>query len=124
MFADKDRPLRSGGETWCVCAPRKGWPSGAGMLVVKRGPNAGSRFPLKQPATSAGSHPASDIYLDDETVSRHHAEFHCEGSIFRLVDVGSLNGTYVNRELVQTTQLHNGDEIAIGKFRLMFLLSR
>jgi pSer/pThr/pTyr-binding forkhead associated (FHA) protein len=102
----------------------EGLSSGAGMLVVKRGPNVGSRFLLNQPATSAGSHPASDIYLDDETVSRHHAEFHCDGSEFRLIDVGSLNGTYVNRELVQTTQLHNGDEIEIGKFRLMFLLGR
>ena len=102
----------------------QGLPSGGGMLVVKRGPNAGSRFLLSQPATSAGSHPASDIYLDDATVSRHHAEFHCGGREFRLIDVGSLNGTYVNRELVQTTLLHNGDEIEIGKFRFIFLLSR
>lgn len=101
-----------------------GLPSGAGMLVVKRGPNVGSRFLLSHPATSAGSHPASDIYLDDETVSSRHAEFHCDGSEFRLIDVGSLTGTYVNRELVQTTQLHNGDEIEIGAFRLMFLLGR
>jgi pSer/pThr/pTyr-binding forkhead associated (FHA) protein len=91
----------------------------------QRGPtNVGSLFLLNQPATSAGSHPASDIYLDDETVSRRHAEFHCDGSEFRLIDVGSLNGTYVNRELVETTQLHNGDEIDIVKFRLMFLLGR
>jgi len=102
----------------------EGLPSGGGMVVVKRGPNAGSRFLLTHPATSAGSHPASDIYLDDETVSRQHAEFRCDGSKFRLIDVGSHNGTYVNRELVQTTQLHNGDEIEIGKFRLIFLLSR
>lgn len=102
----------------------EGLPSGGGMLVVKRGPNVGSRFLLTQPAISAGSHPASDIYLEDETVSRHHAEFHCDGSEFRLLDAGSHNGTYVNRELVQTTQLHNGDEIAIGKFRLMFLVGR
>jgi pSer/pThr/pTyr-binding forkhead associated (FHA) protein len=102
----------------------EGLPSGGGMLVVKRGPNVGSRFLLNQPATSVGSHAASDIYLDDETVSGRHAEFHGDGSEFRLIDVGSLNGTYVNRELVQTTQLHNGDEIEIGKFRLMFLLGR
>jgi pSer/pThr/pTyr-binding forkhead associated (FHA) protein len=102
----------------------EGLPRGAGMLVIKRGPNAGSRFLLNQPAISAGSHPASDIYLDDETVSRRHAEFHRDGNEFRLIDVGSLNGTYVNRELVRTTQLHNGDEIVIGKFRLIFLLAR
>ncbi|CQD24247.1 FHA domain-containing protein [Mycobacterium lentiflavum] len=102
----------------------EGLPSGAGMLVVKRGPNAGSRFLLNQPATSAGSHPASDIYLDDVAVSRRHAEFHCDGSKFRLIDVGSRSGTYVNRELVQTAQLDNGDEIEIGNFRLVFLLGR
>jgi pSer/pThr/pTyr-binding forkhead associated (FHA) protein len=102
----------------------EGLPSGAGMLLVKRGPHAGSRFLLTQPATSAGSHPASDIHLDDETVSLHHAEFHRDDSTFRLFDVGSHNGTYVNRELVQTAQLHNGDEIEIGKFRFIFLLSR
>jgi len=105
-------------------ATTEGMPSGAGMLVVKRGPHAGSRFVLSQPATSAGSHPASDIYLDDETVSQRHAEFHCDSGEFRLMDVGSRNGTYVNRELVQTTQLHNGDEIEIGKFRLVFLVGR
>lgn len=63
----------------------EGLPSGAGMLVVKRGPNVGSRFLLNQPATSAGSYPASDIHLDDETVSPRHAEFHCDGSEFRLI---------------------------------------
>jgi pSer/pThr/pTyr-binding forkhead associated (FHA) protein len=102
----------------------EGLPSGAGMLVVKRGPNAGSRFLLNQPATSVGSDPASDIYLDDVTVSRRHAEFHCDGSRFRLIDVSGLNGTYVNREPVRTAQLDNGDEITIGKFRLVFLMCR
>jgi pSer/pThr/pTyr-binding forkhead associated (FHA) protein len=100
----------------------EGLPSGAGMLVVNRGPNAGSRFLLNQPVTSAGRHPASDIYLDEVTVSRRHAEFHCDCGEFRVIDVGSLNGTYVNREPVQTAQLANGDEIQIGKFRLVFLL--
>src|ERR1700757_3789631 len=100
----------------------EGLPSGAGMLIVKRGPNAGSRFLLNRPATSAGRHPTSDIYLDDITVSRRHAEFHCDGTEFHLIDVGSLNGTYVNREPVQTARLTNGDEIQIGNFRLVFLL--
>jgi pSer/pThr/pTyr-binding forkhead associated (FHA) protein len=102
----------------------EGLPRGSGMLVIKRGPRAGSRFLLNQPVTSAGRHPASDIYLEDETVSPQHAEFYCNGGEFRLIDLGSHNGTYVNRELVQRTQLHNGDEIEIGKFRLMFLVSR
>src|SRR5271166_5810292 len=92
----------------------EGLPSGAALLVVKRGPNAGSRFLLDQPVTSAGRHPDSDIYLDDVTVSRRNGEFH-------IVDISSLNGTYVNRKPVVSGMLANGDEIQIGKFRLVFL---
>ncbi|MGH3913553.1 MAG: oxoglutarate dehydrogenase inhibitor Odhl, partial [Pseudonocardiaceae bacterium] len=96
-------------------------PSGSALLVVKRGPNAGSRFLLDQSTTSAGRHPESDIFLDDVTVSRRHAEFRREGGEFVVVDVGSLNGTYVNREPVDTAVLAGGDEVQIGKFRLVFL---
>jgi pSer/pThr/pTyr-binding forkhead associated (FHA) protein len=96
-------------------------PSGSALLVVKRGPNAGSRFVLDQPVTSAGRHPNSDIFCDDITVSRRHAEFRRQKGEFQVVDVGSLNGTYVNREPVQSVVLANGDEIQIGKFRLVFL---
>ena len=99
----------------------QGLPSGAGMLVVKRGPNAGSRFLLDQPMTSAGRNPDSDIFLDDVTVSRRHAEFRLENGEFQVVDIGSLNGTYVNREPVDSAVLADGDEIQIGKFRLVFL---
>jgi pSer/pThr/pTyr-binding forkhead associated (FHA) protein len=99
----------------------EGLPSGSALLVVKRGPNAGSRFLLDQPTTSAGRHPDSDIFLDDVTVSRRHAEFRLEGAEFQVVDVGSLNGTYVNREPVDSAVLSNGDEVQIGKFRLVFL---
>jgi pSer/pThr/pTyr-binding forkhead associated (FHA) protein len=99
----------------------EGLPSGSALLVVKRGPNAGSRFLLDQPTTSAGRHPDSDIFLDDVTVSRRHAEFRLEGGEFQVVDVGSLNGTYVNREPVDSAVLANGDEVQIGKFRLVFL---
>ncbi|ALG86811.1 peptide-binding protein [Gordonia phthalatica] len=94
---------------------------GTALLVVKRGPNAGSRFLLDQPTTSAGRHPDSDIFLDDVTVSRRHAEFRRNGEDFQVVDVGSLNGTYVNREPVDTATLTSGDEVQIGKFRLVFL---
>ena len=94
---------------------------GSALLVVKRGPNAGSRFLLDQPTTSAGRHPDSDIFLDDVTVSRRHAEFRLESGEFQVVDVGSLNGTYVNREPVDSAVLANGDEVQIGKFRLVFL---
>lgn len=99
----------------------EGLPEGQALLVVKRGPNAGSRFLLDQATTSAGRHPDSDIFLDDVTVSRRHAEFRSEGDSFTVVDVGSLNGTYVNREPVDSAALSNGDEVQIGKFRLVFL---
>jgi pSer/pThr/pTyr-binding forkhead associated (FHA) protein len=99
----------------------EGLPAGSALLVVKRGPNAGSRFLLDQPVTSAGRHPDSDIFLDDVTVSRRHAEFRLETGDFQVVDVGSLNGTYVNREPVDSAVLANGDEVQIGKFRLVFL---
>jgi pSer/pThr/pTyr-binding forkhead associated (FHA) protein len=91
------------------------------LLVVKRGPNAGSRFPLDRDVVSAGRHPQSDIFLDDVTVSRRHAEFRRAGGGFEVSDVGSLNGTYVNREPIETSSLTNGDEVQIGKFRLVFL---
>jgi len=100
-----------------------GLPMDSALLVVKRGPNAGSRFLLDQPVTTAGRHPVSDIFLDDVTVSRRHAEFRWHNDELRIVDVGSLNGTYVNREPVQTALLVNGDDIQIGKFRLVFLRS-
>jgi pSer/pThr/pTyr-binding forkhead associated (FHA) protein len=99
----------------------EGLPSGSALLVVKRGPNAGYQFRLAQPVTAAGRHPGSDIFLDEVTVSRRHAEFRLEHGQFRIVDVGSLNGTYVNREPVESAVLANGDEIQIGKFRLVFL---
>ena len=96
-------------------------PVGSALLVVKRGPNAGSRFLLDRDTTSSGRHPDSDIFLDDVTVSRRHAEFRREGGEFVVIDVGSLNGTYVNREPVDQAVLANGDEVQIGKFRLVFL---
>ncbi|HSV65849.1 MAG TPA: FHA domain-containing protein [Mycobacteriales bacterium] len=97
-------------------------PAGSALLVVKRGPNAGSRFLLDRETTTAGRHPDSDIFLDDVTVSRRHAEFRREAGVFSVHDVGSLNGTYVNRERIESTALAGGDEVQIGKFRLVFLV--
>ena len=116
FLAESDADTRGGGVSGVDSLP-----SGSALLVVKRGPNAGSRFLLDRDTTSAGRHPDSDIFLDDVTVSRRHAEFRRDGAEFVVVDVGSLNGTYVNREPVDTAVLANGDEVQIGKFRLVFL---
>ena len=95
--------------------------SGVAILVVKRGPNTGSQFRLDKPVMSVGRHPASDVFLDDITVSRRHAEFRREDGKFHVVDLGSLNNTYLNREPVDTALLSSGDEVQIGNFRLVFL---
>ncbi|MFP5299317.1 MAG: FHA domain-containing protein [Actinomycetota bacterium] len=94
---------------------------GRGVMIVKRGPNAGSKFFLDSDSTAIGRHPDSDIFLDDITVSRRHAEIRRSEGGFSLHDVGSLNGTYINRDRVEETALASGDEIQIGKFKLVFL---
>ena len=96
-------------------------PDGSALLVVTRGPGSGAWFALDQPVTTIGRHIDSDVFLDDATVSRRHAEFRCDKGEFRLNDVGSLNGTYLNRSPVDSAPLADGDEIRIGKFRLAFL---
>jgi hypothetical protein len=98
-------------------------PAGNALLVVQRGPNAGSRFLLDKEVTTAGRHPDSDIFLDDVTVSRRHAEFTRTDAGFVVADVGSLNGTYLNRERIERAPLGNGDEVQVGKFRLLFFTS-
>jgi hypothetical protein len=96
-------------------------PAGSALLVVKRGPNAGSRFLLDRDVTTVGRHPDSDIFLDDITVSRRHVEFQREGNGFTVQDMGSLNGTYVNRKPVDVATLSSGDEVQVGKFRFVYL---
>jgi pSer/pThr/pTyr-binding forkhead associated (FHA) protein len=95
-------------------------PPGSALLVVRRGPNSGSRFLLDSDTTTAGRHPSSDIFLDDVTVSRRHAEFVRGDTGFHVRDVGSLNGTYVNRERIDDATLAGGDEVQVGKYRLVF----
>jgi pSer/pThr/pTyr-binding forkhead associated (FHA) protein len=97
-------------------------PRGRGVLVVKRGPNVGARYSLDKPVTRAGRHPESDIFLDDITVSRRHAEIErrADGAV-TIRDDGSLNGTYVNRERIEEQTLKGGDEVQIGKFKLVYL---
>jgi pSer/pThr/pTyr-binding forkhead associated (FHA) protein len=97
-------------------------PEGSALLVVRRGPNAGSRFVLDVDVVTAGRHPDSDIFLDDVTVSRRHAQFVRLGSGYAVKDVGSLNGTYVNRHRIDEAQLSGGDEVQIGKYRLVYLV--
>jgi hypothetical protein len=99
-------------------------PEGIGMLLVRKGPNAGSRYVLDAEVTQAGRHPDSDIFLDDITVSRRHAEITRRADGYVLRDVGSLNGTYVNRDRVEESKLAHGDELQIGKFKLVFLTGR
>lgn len=98
-------------------------PRGAGVLVVRRGPNVGATFIVDRPTMTAGRHPASDIFLDDITVSRRHAEFRITDGAFSVVDLGSLNHTYVNRQPVDSAVLGDGDQLQIGNFRLVFRTS-
>jgi pSer/pThr/pTyr-binding forkhead associated (FHA) protein len=98
-------------------------PAGSALLVVQRGPGAGSRYLLDTDLSTVGRHPESDIFLDDITVSRRHVEFRREAATFRVHDVGSLNGTYLNGDRVDDAELQNGDEVRIGKFRLIFFAS-
>ncbi|HEY6740340.1 MAG TPA: FHA domain-containing protein [Actinopolymorphaceae bacterium] len=98
-------------------------PPGSALLIVQRGPSAGSRFLLDAEVVAAGRHPDSEIFLDDVTVSRRHAEFVRTPKGFLVKDVGSLNGTYVNRDRIDEVALSHGDEVQIGKFRLRYYAS-
>ena len=99
-------------------------PEGSSLLVVVRGPNLGARFLLNSEKISVGRKPKCDIFLDDVTVSRKHANFVREGNGYAVRDAGSLNGTYVNRERVESAQLKTGDSVQIGKYRMVYYASR
>ncbi len=101
-----------------------GLPAGCALLIVVRGPSSGSRYLLDTDVVTAGRHPDSDIFLDDVTVSRRHAEFRRLAEGFAVRDVGSLNGTYVNRDRIDDVLLSDGDEVQIGKFRMVHFASR
>lgn len=99
-------------------------PAGSALLIVQRGPNTGARFLLDHEVTNAGRSPKADIFLDDVTVSRRHSQFLAgENGTHIVRDSGSLNGTYVNRERVDQAELHAGDEVQIGKYRLTYIPS-
>lgn len=99
-------------------------PSGSALLIVRRGPNMGARFLLDADTTTTGRHPNADIFLDDVTVSRRHAEFRRSGTDFEVRDLGSLNGTYLENERIERSPLSDGDEVQVGKYRLTFFASR
>ena len=94
---------------------------GTAMLVVVRGPNAGARFLLDRDVTTIGRHPDCDIFLHDVTVSRRHSEVRRAGEVFTVIDLGSLNGSYVNGERLEQHSLDSGDELQVGRFKLLFL---
>lgn len=99
-------------------------PSGSALLIVRRGPNLGARFLLDADITTVGRHPNADIFLDDVTVSRRHAEFRRDGAVFEVRDLASLNGTYLENERIERSPLSDGDEVQVGKYRLTFFASR
>ncbi|TFD33473.1 FHA domain-containing protein [Cryobacterium cryoconiti] len=99
-------------------------PSGSALLIVRRGPNSGARFLLDADVTTVGRHPNADIFLDDVTVSRRHAEFLRSGTTFEVKDLVSLNGTYFDGVRIDKALLHDGAEVQVGKFRLTFYASR
>jgi pSer/pThr/pTyr-binding forkhead associated (FHA) protein len=117
---DEELPRLSEADQRTVDALRPG----TALLIVLRGPNTGARFLLDADEVSSGRHPSSDIFLDDVTVSRRHAVFARSGDGYEVRDVGSLNGTYVNRERIDQQALEPGDEVQIGKFRLVYYLGR
>lgn len=98
-------------------------PTGSALLLVRSGPTAGARYLLDTDVMTVGRHPEADIFFDDVTVSRRHAEITRDGTRFEIVDQRSLNGTYVNGERVDRAALVNGAEVRIGKFRLNFFVS-
>lgn len=100
-------------------------PSGSAILIIHHGPDAGARFLLDADAAVAGRHPDAQIFLDDVTVSRRHAEFIRRGTVFSVRDLGSLNGTYLDNAIIDgEVPLRDGQDVQVGKFRLTFYASR
>ncbi|MEZ5186254.1 MAG: FHA domain-containing protein [Candidatus Nanopelagicales bacterium] len=128
------RPREDSGDPTGVAAPdvkdtgpvpivegMSGLSRGMSVIVVQRGPEIGQRFELSGERLTVGRAAESDVMLDDVTVSRNHAEFVSGDDGWSVVDMGSLNGTYVNRASIERHRLISGDLIQIGKFRLQFL---
>lgn len=117
----KTEAIEPTASTPVVTDPAAEMPSGIGMLIVRQGSKRGSRMALDTERVAIGRHPESDIFLDDITVSRRHAEVVRTGSGHEVIDAGSLNGTYVNRNLIERAPLTDGDELQVGKFKLVYV---
>ena len=91
------------------------------MLIIHRGANRGERFLINSPETTIGRSSDNDVVLDDVTVSRKHANIRRSGERFELIDLGSLNGTYVNNNSIDRATLSSGDEVQFGKFHMLFV---
>ncbi len=118
--ADTDSPAQTRPLTAEEQAAVGALPHGSALLIMQPGPGAGARFLLDADRTNAGRSEHADIFLDDVTVSRKHAQFLREGQNFIVRDSGSLNGTYINRTRIDSFQLRSGDEVQIGKYRMTF----
>jgi pSer/pThr/pTyr-binding forkhead associated (FHA) protein len=94
---------------------------GPALVVRSGGGRSGEVFELQRQRTSVGRSPDCDIFLDDVTVSRSHAVIAQEGGRFTIEDLGSLNGTFLNRHRIERAQLTDDDEVQIGKYRFVFL---
>lgn len=101
-----------------IPAARAGWDTA--RLVTNRGPATGTGFPLRAPLITIGRHPDNDITLGDSTVSARHAQIRVDGDRYLIADMGSFNGTYVNRLPIDQAELNHGDEVRIGRHRLLF----
>lgn len=121
LVEHKTEAIEPTASTPIVPDPAEPVPSGVGMLIVRQGSKRGSRMALDTERVAIGRHPESDIFLDDITVSRRHAEVVRTGSGHEVIDAGSLNGTYVNRKLVERAALSDGDELQVGKFKLVYV---
>ncbi len=118
------------GETTLSLAPEElsaealshGEHRGPALVVRAGGGRAGESFATDRPRTLIGRSPDCDVFLDDVTVSRRHAEIVQDGGAYVIRDLGSLNGTFVNRHRIESTTLADDDEVQIGKYRMTFLL--
>jgi pSer/pThr/pTyr-binding forkhead associated (FHA) protein len=97
-------------------------PQGSAMLIVLSGPSRGARFLINSDLTTIGRSTDNDIFLDDVTVSRKHAEIVRKGKSYSVKDSGSLNGTYVDGKIESNTNLEDGMELHVGKFKMHFFI--